>query len=279
MHSVDISEPENFQHLFHYPNRPEENDKLAMMKLIQDSMGAPSPLQSYRDRSVTTVSAHQPPPLQQSQSQKEEQTRRHNSDKNMFARRKKPSLDSTASPTSSKSGREGGKKKTDEGGTPGKIYKFVHFTTDNSWKQHFNRETSVIPNLELPAPESSIPRKTHRRTRSWGLQSDNNNITTPLPVTDPLSLATTSPKPSLFNKLPSFGKGKKKKKKGHSRSKSWGMDDDVPFEASVTSSESSAVTTPAPSVTTPVPAITTQSITTPSVNIQAASPSPNKDTR
>ena len=106
----------------------------------------------------------------------------------------------------------------------------------------------------LPAEPSSVAKKGHRRSRSWGLQTP-----TALPLReetepDPLEevcLNTSAPAPStsggggggggfnLFPKFPSFGKGKRKKKKGHSRSQSWGVSKEL--EATVTNQNGGSV--------------------------------------
>ena len=118
-----------------------------------------------------------------------------------------------------------------------------------------------IPNLELNVPQdptnstAAAPyKKSHRRSRSWGLQtppalppteevSDPLTLLSPLSPTDEISnplyhlnLSTpaqqASKSPKVFSKFPSFGKGKKKKKKGHARSLSWGANKDpVPDSA------------------------------------------------
>ncbi|KAL5269723.1 hypothetical protein ACHWQZ_G003252 [Mnemiopsis leidyi] len=209
MNSVDISEPQDFKHIFHYPNSGMEDSNGDTKKYVQLLLEGTSALRSnvapqdpVRGWSVATNPTNnlKDPPTTSHEYQRR-YSEKYGAEKHSVFRRKKPSTDSSHSEAKKNSkrkhnhsastcGEDGVRNLTPEpeekSVNVAKFFDFSKLTRRGSGgtstsRSQFYYDSAEIPNLELsipqdptdsldtPSPASSTPKKRHRRSKSWGL--------------------------------------------------------------------------------------------------------------
>ncbi|XP_063684547.1 mitogen-activated protein kinase kinase kinase 10-like isoform X2 [Bolinopsis microptera] len=211
MNSVDISEPQDFKHIFHYPNSgmddsSEDTKKYVKLLLeettaLRSNVGTHDPVRGWSVAANPTVNNKDP--ASTSHEYQRRYSEKYGPEKHsVFARRKKPSTDSSNSEgkknskrkhnySASNSGEDGVRNLTPEpeekSVNVAKFFDFSKLTRRGSGgtsRSQFYYDSAEIPNLELNVPQD--------------------------PNYEPEDTPTSTPSSST-------------PKKGHRRSKSWGL--------------------------------------------------------